>query len=130
MSRKKPDPIAYEMDVRDFHTGESRRATFHVERLLHGTDAVLNPGDIIEARARDAAFATDSLDDAKGWANFRSKRSGAVPRVYEVEPADGGRPFRQRQKYSDGRMEYVHEAGYRVRRQVSPRGKSNEREGQ
>lgn len=121
MSRKKPEPIEYETDIRDFQTGESRRATFHVERLLHGTDAVLQPGDIIEARTKGAAFATDSLNDAKGWAKFKADGSGSVPRVYEVEPADGGRPFRQKQRYSDGRSEYIHEAGYRVRKQVSPR---------
>ena len=99
----------------------SRSEEFHGARLFHGTDAELNPGDIVEPRANyrtlREAYATDNIRNARYFGEH----------VYEVAPVDPSEhlgPNWMDQYDDEPRMrEYTSSKGFTVVRKV--RGKKS-----
>jgi hypothetical protein len=81
--------------------------------MFHGTDADLKPGDRLEPRTRDVAYATPHHHTAKGFAKARGGR------IYEVKPVADDHWVDQ-MKYTGGEthLEVVSKTGFEVVRKV------------
>ena len=92
----------------NFEHGRGKRliASPHAP-LFHGSDHDFSPGDIVEPRTEEHAYATTGLHTARAFGG----------KVYEVEPVDPNSVWDRQMRHAGGETHYerLSASGYRVK---------------